>query len=74
MTEEKNQPTGVSRRGLLGGGAKLAGAAGLVGAMGGGATALLPRAQAATSKGSSAEVQPGDLDEYYGFSSSGQSG
>src|SRR5260221_12406187 len=48
MTEDPKQPMGVSRRGLLGGGAKLAGAAGLVGAIGGGAPALLPRAHAAT--------------------------
>ena len=39
MTEAKNQPTGLSRRGLLGSRAKLAGAAGLVGAMASGMTA-----------------------------------
>ncbi|MGB5949168.1 MAG: TAT-dependent nitrous-oxide reductase, partial [Parvibaculum sp.] len=69
---------GVSRRGLLSGTATVAGVAGLVGATGGlAASDLIAAAQAAEkkkSKGLSAEVLPGDLDEYYGFSSSGQTG
>ncbi len=77
MTEQKKQPQGVSRRGLLGGTAKAATLAGLGGAaaatgvgsfLGGGA--LTPRA----AKAAEANVAPGDLDEYYGFWSSGQTG
>ncbi len=77
MTEQKKQPKGVSRRGLLGGTAKAATLAGLGGAaaaagvgslVGGGA--LAPRA----AKAAEANVAPGDLDEYYGFWSSGQTG
>ena len=77
MTEQKKQPQGVSRRGLLGGTAKAATLAGLGGAaaaagvgsfVGGGA--LAPRA----AKAAEANVAPGDLDEYYGFWSSGQTG
>ncbi|HMM13031.1 MAG TPA: TAT-dependent nitrous-oxide reductase [Parvibaculum sp.] len=69
---------GVSRRGLLSGTATVAGVAGLVGATGGlAASDLIAGAQAAEkkkAKGLSSEVLPGDLDEYYGFSSSGQTG
>ena len=63
--------TGIGRRGLLEGSALIAGAvgAGLAG---------LPRRAFAQPKssagGQSAEVRPGDLDEYYGFNSSGQTG
>jgi nitrous-oxide reductase len=73
--------TGLSRRGLLEGTAKIAGAAGLVGAAGGAASisfmdeaSAQQRQRQQTRAHQSAEVLPGDLDEYYGFSSSGQTG
>jgi nitrous-oxide reductase len=74
MSEDtKTEGAGLTRRGLLGGTAKLAGAAGLAGALGGAAgPMLMVRARAAEKN--SAEVRPGDLDEFYGFSSSGQTG
>ncbi|MBY0431606.1 MAG: TAT-dependent nitrous-oxide reductase, partial [Rhodospirillales bacterium] len=63
----------LSRRQLLGGTAKvatLAGAAAL--GAGGGLVAMSGESKAAA--GSKAEVAPGQLDEYYGFWSGGQSG
>ena len=63
--------TGISRRELLGGSVGLTALAG-VGAVAGLATMTPEKAQAAS--GGKAEVAPGDLDEYYGFWSSGQSG
>lgn len=73
MTKTTDHASGVSRRGLLGGTAKAATLAGLAGAAGfTGGTLLAPgAAQAAAGKGS---VGPGELDEYYVFFSSGQSG
>lgn len=67
----------LSRRGLLGGTAKVAGLAGLATATGAtgiaaGSVFLPKSAHAASAK--STEVAPGDLDEYYGFWSGGQSG
>ncbi len=83
MTEKKSgqdqRPTvpEVSRRGLLGGAAKIATISGLAAGAGGVAgltgTALL-RPQAARAAQDEAMVAPGDLDEYYGFWSSGQTG
>jgi nitrous-oxide reductase len=72
----EGRKTELSRRGLLGGTAKIAGVAGLAGATGGmTASSLVGTALAQQAKrGQSVEVQPGDLDEYYGFSSSGQTG
>ncbi|MBP8932309.1 MAG: TAT-dependent nitrous-oxide reductase, partial [Paracoccus sp.] len=75
MTEQKSQ---ISRRGLLGataggvaiGGIGLGGTAALL--AGGGAIA--PAAAQAASEGASWHLKPGDLDEYYGFWSSGQTG
>jgi nitrous-oxide reductase len=61
----------VGRRGLLGSTA-FAGAAALAG--GAGYLALVQQARAAASAGQNGEVKPGDLDEYYGFGSSGQTG
>ncbi|MCR6630502.1 MAG: TAT-dependent nitrous-oxide reductase [Magnetospirillum sp.] len=65
---------GISRRNLFGGTAKvatLAGAAALTGGVG--ALATASRSEAAGA-GNSAEVKPGQLDEYYGFWSGGHSG
>jgi nitrous-oxide reductase len=80
MQTDKTANPGISRRGLLGNTARIAGAAGLVGA-GGGATAtglissaLAQPRPAPAARAQSNEVRPGDLDEYYGFSSGGQSG
>jgi len=75
--------SGISRRGLLGataGGAALLGAAGgarlaaLGGAAGVTGAATLAGATAANAAGAEFSVAPGQLDEYYGFWSSGQSG
>uniref|UniRef100_A0A2A4Z3U9 Nitrous-oxide reductase n=1 Tax=OCS116 cluster bacterium TaxID=2030921 RepID=A0A2A4Z3U9_9PROT len=68
MTEEIKK-TGVSRRAMLGGSAVAAGV-GLMGAAG----MLTTTAQAKTGALGENEVHPGDLDEYYGFWSGGQSG
>ncbi|WP_191060274.1 TAT-dependent nitrous-oxide reductase [Geminicoccus harenae] len=67
---------GFKRRSLLEGTAKVAGMAGLAGAAGGGATVAMVRQAIAQQREehASIEVRPGDLDEYYGFSSSGQCG
>jgi len=60
----------MSRRLFLGSSAALVGAAGA----GLGAGMLSPNVQAASQGGHSAEVKPGELDEYYGFWSGGHSG
>jgi nitrous-oxide reductase len=64
----------ISKRRLLGGSAKMAAAAGF-GSMAGitGMGLMTPATAVAAAKGKS-EVAPGDLDEYYAFWSSGQSG
>jgi len=71
--KDGNKTVDIQRRELLGGSAKLvalAGAGSIAGVAGG--TMMAPNAAAADSaKGS---VAPGDLDDYYGFWSSGQSG
>jgi nitrous-oxide reductase len=75
--QSKGSDPGVSRRNLLSGTAKVAALAGVAGATGGaGLTSFTQQAlaQAAARKATTAEVRPGDLDEYYGFSSSGQTG
>ena len=72
----------ISRRRLLGGTAAIAGAAGVGGAIGGAGLTAFARGAFADEKKekerggkhSSAEVRPGDLDEYYCFHSGGQSG
>ena len=70
MTDQTNK-TGFTRRGMLGTTAAVtaAGASGIVG-MGLGRS----QAQSASSPHGKTEVAPGELDEYYVFSSSGQSG
>lgn len=79
---EKNDGFALSRRGLLGGTAKAAAFAGLGAAAGLGiealrsgtaSTALVSEAKAAE-PGAKGFVAPGDLDDYYGFWSSGQTG
>jgi nitrous-oxide reductase len=73
MSDQKHDDAAsVNRRGLLGGTAV---AAGLIGLGSGAAfTALMRQANAASNTGQTGEVKPGDLDEYYGFGSSGQTG
>ena len=68
MSEETK---GVSRRGLFKGTAGVAALATVAGTSGLGLLASTRRAAAATA---STEVAPGELDSYYGFWSSGQSG
>lgn len=76
MTKSNDKTCGVSRRALLGTTAKTATLAGLAGAAGiGGFTALTAGSRPALAQERSAvEVKPGELDEYYGFWSGGQSG
>jgi len=70
--EPKNEATtNVGRRGLLG---TTAAAAALAGLAGGAASVALMREAKAQGSSVSTEVRPGDLDEYYGFNSSGQTG
>ncbi len=79
MSNNRNEKLGVSRRDVLGGSAKVATLAGLGAATGAGlvagagASLIAPRPAAAAEK-SAASVAPGELDDYYGFWSSGQSG
>jgi nitrous-oxide reductase len=72
---EKTQSSGLSRRDLLGAtaiGASAGGAAVLAGATG--LTAVTTATPARADDEASFEVKPGELDEYYGFWSSGQTG
>ncbi|SMF21629.1 nitrous oxide reductase apoprotein [Tistlia consotensis] len=68
---DKTEQLNLSRRGLLGGTAKAAMLAGLAGGGLAGGTMLAPGTGHAATK---SEVGPGELDEYYGFFSSGQTG
>jgi len=68
MSEEIKKP-GVTRRGVLG-----ATATGAVLATTGAGSALLGAKPAQAATGSKFELAPGELDEYYGFWSSGQAG
>lgn len=70
MSDQKSDKTVLSRRGFLGT-AAISGAAGLVG---GTHMPAFAKNEKKGSKGLSTEVGPGDLDEYYAFSSGGQSG
>ena len=63
----------ISRRALLGTTASGAAVAGTMMATGSGALFAASR-QAAAAEGAYREVHPGELDSYYGFWSSGQSG
>ena len=70
MTDKENEKgLVVSRRGILGGAAGAAALAGL-----GTAGVMGTSAAHASAKGGDATVEPGQLDEYYGFWSSGQAG
>jgi len=71
MTEKKITETGVTRRDLLGSTAKTAAVAGVGAAMGLAGGGLGAKPARASEK---AQVAPGDLDDYYGFWSGGQSG
>jgi nitrous-oxide reductase len=74
MVDKSNPQTEVSRRALLGTSAKVATLTGLAAAGGVGVTAGTVMSPRTAHAASSAEVKPGDLDEYYGFWSGGQSG
>jgi len=69
MTEKSKPGSGISRRGLLGGTASAAALAGLTATTMGGFSAPAHAAE----KGDHL-VGPGELDDYYGFWSSGQAG
>ena len=74
MTDDKLHKKGISRRDLLGNSAKivaLTSSGALAGLTGG---ALLAPATAKAAASDKSTVAPGDLDEYYGFWSSGQAG
>lgn len=74
MSEDTKDKKGLSRRELFGTTTRAATLAGIGAATGFGAGALLtPKDVQAASKASN-HVGPGDLDEYYGFWSGGQSG
>jgi len=73
MREDLQGKPRVSRRGLLTGTAKVAGLAGLAGVSGVAGTALV-RPAAVQAAEQASYVGPGELDEYYVFFSSGQTG
>src|SRR5210317_826122 len=73
MSKDDDKKAGITRRELLGGSAKLvalAGAGGVAGLTGG----SMLYSDATQAAGGKADVAPGDLDDYYGFWSSGQAG
>ena len=78
MADHDKNEDGLSRRKLLARGSTAVALTGL--AAGGGTAGMLEFSQSALAQqvsrrqGGSVEVRPGDLDEYYGFSSSGQCG
>jgi nitrous-oxide reductase len=71
--KDNEEQVGIQRRELLGGSAKLAALAGAgsLAGLAGGAMLSPATAEAAAATGN---VAPGDLDDYYGFWSSGQTG
>jgi nitrous-oxide reductase len=73
MSKIKTSETGVSRRELLSNTTKIATLSGL-GAVAGAGALMTPSDVRAAIKKSKAEVAPGELDEYYGIWSGGQSG
>jgi len=73
MSKKDDEKAGITRRELLGNSTRLAAIAGAgsVAGLAGGSMLYSSEAQAA---GGKADVAPGDLDDYYGFWSSGQAG
>ncbi|MBZ4691120.1 MAG: Carbohydrate-binding and sugar hydrolysis [Cereibacter sp.] len=76
---DRSETTGISRRGLLGataGGAMLGafGAPQAAVLLGGAGVATVAATGTARAQGAHANLAPGELDEYYGFWSSGQTG
>jgi len=74
MKDQNGHSGGISRRDLLSGPAKGALLVGAAATAGGGAAALLGNPSTAAAAEHGHVLQPGELDEYYGFWSSGQSG
>ncbi len=70
---EKGEEKGLTRRELLSNTARVAALAGGLSAVAGGAS-MLASQTANAAEGGHSEVAPGDLDDYYGFWSSGQAG
>ncbi len=70
MSDDIKEKEGISRRSLLTGTGRGAVLAGALAAAGGGAVLATAPAKAAAAN----ELKPGELDEYYGFWSSGQTG
>ncbi len=70
MSDDIKTKSGISRRDVLTGPGKGAILAGTIAAVGGGASLMASPAVAAAKN----EVGPGELDDYYGFWSSGQAG
>ncbi len=78
MSDNQHEKTNLNRRSLMSGTAKIAALAGAGGAVAGAAglaiaPSLLPR-EAAAQDGQTSHLEPGQLDDYYGFWSSGQAG
>src|SRR5262245_54932502 len=77
MSDRPDDKTKLSRRSMLTGPARLAALAGVGGLAGGAALGAIGRTaihSAAAADGQKYEVGPGELDEYYVFFSSGQTG
>ncbi len=78
MSENEKEKPGLNRRDLMSGTAKVAAFAGAGGAVAGAASlavapSLLPK-EVVAQEGQNTHLEPGELDEYYGFWSSGQAG
>lgn len=74
MTKKTSKEGGISRRDLLNVPAKGALIAGVAATLGGSASALLSSTSPAAAATGSHALKPGELDDYYGFWSSGQAG